>query len=66
MKKRILILIIVFIMLFSAYSIRSARSEEASDSKLTVLLPDVENWEKSDDIQSYYPENLFEYINGAA
>lgn len=53
-------------MLFSAYSIRSARSQEASDSKLTVLLPDVENWEKSDDIQSYYPENLFEYINGAA
>jgi hypothetical protein len=66
MTKRILISIILSITLCSVYSARMSGSEEVSASKLTGLLPDVENWEKSDDSQSYYPENLFEYINGAA
>lgn len=66
MKKRIKFMIIVLIMFFSVVSVRGSLSEEATISNLTSLLPDVENWIKSEDPQIYYPENLFEYINGAA
>jgi len=34
--------------------------------QLASLLPEVPDWDLSEDPQSYYPENLFEYINGAA
>ena len=30
------------------------------------LVPDVDAWGLSEEIQSYFPESLFEYINGAA
>lgn len=30
------------------------------------LFPDVKGWNKSKDIQIYTPQNLYEYINGAA
>ena len=39
-----------------------AQSEEA----LKALLPDVSSWSPSEESQTYFPENLFEYINGAA
>jgi len=66
MNKRIVPLVIVFVTVFSVCSIREIRCEEASVSQLIELLPDIENWVKSEDPQIYYPENLFEYINGAA
>lgn len=66
MKKKALLLAVVAVALLSAYTIREVRSEETSDSNLSKLLPELENWTLSEDIQIYYPENLFEYINGAA
>jgi hypothetical protein len=31
-----------------------------------VTFPDLKNWEKSDKTREFFPENLFDYINGAA
>jgi hypothetical protein len=31
-----------------------------------IIFPDLENWEKSEEIREFKPENLFDYINGAA
>lgn len=33
---------------------------------LMKLLPEFTDWTQSEDSQTYFPENLFEYINGAA
>jgi hypothetical protein len=33
---------------------------------LKSLLPEVQKWDLSEDPQNFFPENLFEYINGAA
>lgn len=38
---------------------------ETSPSMLQ-LVPSVESWKRADDTESYFPESLFEYINGAA
>ena len=37
-----------------------------TDAPLKSLLPAVREWGLSEDPQNYFPENLFEYINGAA
>ena len=31
-----------------------------------VEFPDVEGWEKTSEVKTYTPDNLWEYINGAA
>lgn len=36
------------------------------ESNLCSLLPKVESWRYSEDPQDYFPETLYEYINGAA
>jgi hypothetical protein len=33
---------------------------------LTAILPQVEGWETAEQPQTYWPQNLFEYIDGAA
>jgi len=66
MKRKVLLLTVVVVALFSAYTVRGFRSAEASASTLSKLLPELENWTMSEDLQIYFPENLFEYINGAA
>jgi hypothetical protein len=66
MKRKALILTVVVVALFSAYKIQEFRSAEVSASTLSKLLPELDNWTISEDLQIYYPENLFEYINGAA
>ncbi len=38
----------------------------AASSSLLALLPKVSGWELSEEPRFYQPENLFEYINGAA
>lgn len=37
-----------------------------SDAKLTGAFPDLEGWSKDGEPELYDPDNLFEYINGAA
>ena len=37
-----------------------------ADPGLLALLPKVEGWKAAEQPRSYFPENLFEYINGAA
>lgn len=66
MKRKGLLLTVVVVALFLTYAVRQVRSEEASVSNLSKLLPELENWTINEDLQVYYPENLFEYINGAA
>ncbi|MGD9345094.1 MAG: hypothetical protein PVH84_04480 [Candidatus Aminicenantes bacterium] len=41
-------------------------SEDQKESGLISLLPELESWSMTEKPESYYPENLFEYINGAA
>jgi len=36
------------------------------ESSVESLLPELESWTLVDSPQVYHPENLFEYINGAA
>jgi len=36
------------------------------ESQLENLLPEFESWVIAESVQIYHPENLFEYINGAA
>lgn len=37
-----------------------------TDSEITSLLPEIDSWDRAESPQIYHPENLFEYINGAA
>jgi len=38
----------------------------AKTQEMTALFPDLDGWKKDGAPQMYYPESLFEYINGAA
>jgi hypothetical protein len=40
--------------------------EDKKQSGLLALLPEVDSWSMTETPENYYPENLFEYINGAA
>jgi hypothetical protein len=44
----------------------STSEDQEKPSGLVSLLPEVESWSLTEKPESYYPENLFEYINGAA
>ena len=55
-----------FILFFSLTNARGALLEEESASSLHFLLPDVVTWKIPEAPQDYFPETLFEYINGAA
>ena len=44
----------------------SSSEEQEKVSGLISLLPELDSWRMTEKPESYYPENLFEYINGAA
>ena len=44
----------------------AASREARDDSQLVSLLPEVPGWELSEKPRNFFPENLFEYIDGAA
>ena len=44
----------------------SSSEDQEKPSGLIALLPEVDSWSMTEKPESYYPENLFEYINGAA
>ena len=43
----------------------SSQSHQAS-SELAALVPKLAAWTPSESVRNYFPDNLFEYINGAA
>jgi hypothetical protein len=51
---------------FLGYFLWSLPEDQEKPSGLISLLPEVESWSMTEKAESYYPENLFEYINGAA
>jgi len=48
------------------YLLWSSPEDQEKTSVLISLLPKVDSWSMTENPESYYPENLFEYINGAA
>lgn len=40
--------------------------DNAAEPNLAALVPEVEGWNEPEERQSYFPESLYEYINGAA
>jgi hypothetical protein len=57
--------VLVVVCLFGN-SLLSAPADNEKQTKLPSLLPQVDSWSMAEKPESYYPENLFEYINGAA
>ncbi len=64
--KELLKLFLPFVLFFSFLNAKGALVEEESVSSLHFLLPDVVTWKIPEAPQDYFPEILFEYINGAA
>jgi len=44
----------------------AANTDQDMSSDMVSLLPEISTWEQTESPQNYFPENLFEYINGAA
>jgi hypothetical protein len=64
--KELLKLFLSFVLFFSFLNAKGSPLEEESVSSLHFLLPDVVTWKIPEAPQDYFPEILFEYINGAA
>ncbi len=64
--KELLKLFLAFVLFFSFSNAKGALLEEEGVSSLHFLLPDVVTWKIPEAPQDYFPEILFEYINGAA
>lgn len=62
-KKDVNSLVILVCLLFS---LAGAANNQAGSSSLQALLPRVAGWELAESPQRYFPDTLFEYINGAA
>lgn len=54
----------VVALLLSAWA--GPAQDRAAGPELSALVPAVEGWAEAEERQSYFPESLFEYINGAA
>lgn len=66
-RKKIVLIATAFVAVFAASSVLVSRGNEAeSQADLSMLLPQIAKWSQTEKAQNYYPENLFEYINGAA
>jgi len=64
--KEILKNIVIFLLFFSVLNMNGISLEKEKLSDLSLLLPEINLWKSVEDPQSYFPETLFEYINGAA
>lgn len=56
---------VVIVCLLGSFLWSSSEDQEKA-SGLISLLPELDSWSMKEKPESYYPENLFEYINGAA
>lgn len=54
---------VVFLVILTVVGIGVERSDSPS---LQTLLPQLNDWTKTEEPSKYFPENLFEFINGAA
>jgi hypothetical protein len=61
-KSSIVCFSLVFFLLSSVMSVRGGQAQV----ELNSLLPTLEGMESKESPKTYFPENLFEYINGAA
>jgi len=59
-------LFICFGLLLISFGMMAYTAQEKSGSELISLMPDLDKWKQTEETQIYYPESLFEYINGAA
>lgn len=65
-SKIILIIFIFSFLVFSISYVRERFKAGKDELPLTSLLPEVESWKFSEPPQTYFPETLYEYIDGAA
>jgi hypothetical protein len=61
--KRSVNVLLLFLLVFSVY-VTSA--DRGANLPLKSLLPEVSSWNTPEDPLNYFPESLYEYINGAA
>jgi len=66
LRKRKKINIICSGLILGIFMINSIAISEGNELKLDQILPDLDEWTQIEESQTYYPESLFEYINGAA
>lgn len=64
-KHKTCVILVVFCFLGSNLC-GSSKDHQDKASGLISLLPEVSSWHMTEKPESYYPENLFEYIDGAA
>ncbi len=57
---------IAFLFIFWIPLLSAGGGKEEDASSLQSLLPEVQSWKFSDAPQHYFPQTLYEYINGAA
>lgn len=55
-----------FFLLIGPWPVRAGGQERKANPALTALVPQVEVWAQAENAQSFFPENLYEYIDGAA
>ena len=65
-KKSVVIAIAAIAVFISSAFLMGVGKEGKDQSDLNSLLPQIAKWAQTEDALKYYPENLFEYINGAA
>lgn len=65
-QKKLFKTFLPFILFISILNVEGVLSEKENVSSLRSLLPEVDSWKFSEAPQNYFPETLFEYINGAA
>lgn len=66
-EKKVLLVTLAIIAVFASSAILLRGDKDAeTQAELKSLLPHIAQWAQTEEAQNYYPENLFEYINGAA
>ncbi|MFC2163497.1 DUF6599 family protein [Acidobacteriota bacterium] len=66
-KKNSTIIAIIVMAIFAGSAFLMGMGEKGkAQADLNSLLPQIAKWAQTEESQNYYPENLFEYINGAA
>jgi hypothetical protein len=66
MKKTYSFLIGIAIIVIAASQLCLASGFKGQSVSLESVLPELDSWELSEEAESFIPESLFEYINGAA
>jgi len=58
--------IIIFIIMLSLVLVKTSVWADADASDMKTLFPQMDGWSQKGEVALYNPENLYEYINGAA